>query len=63
VEIFRKRKIADLREIFTSYAVLQIKLHREGIAMWTKFKKPLQAVINCEFIQQEDTSIEQEVSE
>ncbi|XP_076819610.1 sorting nexin-4-like [Clavelina lepadiformis] len=38
VEIFKKRKRMDLREIFISYTILQIKLHREGCAKWGKFK-------------------------
>jgi len=48
MEIFRKRKVSDLREVFTSYAVLQIKLHREGIEIWSRFKKPLAAMISSQ---------------
>ena len=41
VDLFQKNKISDLKEIFTSYVVLQIKINREGIEIWERFQKSL----------------------
>ena len=38
IEYFKQRKRTDLREVFISYSILQIKLNREGLAIWTKVK-------------------------
>ena len=46
IDLFKKRKIVDLREIFISYTVLQIKIHKEGSAIWSRFKAIFDAVLN-----------------
>lgn len=50
-ERFQKRKMTDLREIFTGYAVLQIKLHQSSLGLWKKFQKPLQGVVQSQIQQ------------
>ena len=45
VDSFKKRKIVDLREIFISYAILQIKIHKEGSVIWSRFKALFDAVL------------------
>ncbi|XP_002119505.2 sorting nexin-4-like [Ciona intestinalis] len=45
VELFKTRKVMDLREIFVSYAVLQIKMNKEGAAYWKKIKTPFAAIL------------------
>ena len=45
IESFKKRKIVDLREIFISYAILQIKIHKEGSAIWSRFKAIFDGVL------------------
>lgn len=39
VERFKKQKGADLKELFISYAVLQIKMAKRGITLWTNTKE------------------------
>ena len=48
IESFKKRKIADLREIFISYAILQIKIHKEGSTIWSRFKAIFDGVLAAE---------------
>jgi len=48
VELWKKRKVIDLRELLTSYTVLQVKMHREAISMWKQFKRPLQNICDKE---------------
>lgn len=45
VDSFKKRKVVDLREIFISYAILQIKIHKEGSNIWSRFKGLFDAVL------------------
>ncbi|XP_077993023.1 sorting nexin-4-like isoform X2 [Glandiceps talaboti] len=42
IERFRKQKVRDLREIFINYAILQIKMAKKGIAVWTNAKECFQ---------------------
>ncbi|XP_071497759.1 sorting nexin-4-like isoform X3 [Diadema antillarum] len=39
VERFKRQKSRDLKEIFISYAVLQIKMAKRGITVWTNTKE------------------------
>ncbi|XP_022099854.1 sorting nexin-4-like isoform X2 [Acanthaster planci] len=38
VERFKKQRTTDLKEIFINYAILQIKISKRGIAVWTNMK-------------------------
>ncbi|KAL5009444.1 hypothetical protein ScPMuIL_011749 [Solemya velum] len=38
IDRFKRQKVKDLREIFTNYAVMQIKQCKKGIAIWTSAK-------------------------
>ncbi|CAG5123046.1 unnamed protein product, partial [Candidula unifasciata] len=38
IDRFQRQKVKDLQEIFTNYAVLQIKQCKKGIAIWTSAK-------------------------
>lgn len=46
VELFKTQKVADLREILINYSILQIKLNREGVAMWSKFKTHFEPLLS-----------------
>ncbi|XP_033624990.1 sorting nexin-4-like isoform X2 [Asterias rubens] len=39
VERFKKQRTTDLKEIFINYAILQIKISKRGIAVWTNTKE------------------------
>ena len=45
IESFKKKKVMDLRDIFISYAVLQIKIHKEGSAIWSRFKAIFDSIV------------------
>ena len=45
IEYFKKHKLLDLKEIFISYSILQIKLNREGLAIWSKVKTPFSRIL------------------
>ncbi|GFO00433.1 sorting nexin-4 [Plakobranchus ocellatus] len=38
IDRFQRQKTKDLQEIFTNYAVMQIKQCKKGIAIWTSAK-------------------------
>lgn len=38
IDRFKRQKVKDLKEIFTNYAVMQIKQCKKGIAIWTSAK-------------------------
>ncbi|XP_069119489.1 sorting nexin-4-like isoform X2 [Argopecten irradians] len=38
IDRFKRQKVKDLREIFTNYAIMQIKQSKKGIAIWTSAK-------------------------
>lgn len=38
IDRFKRQKVKDLREIFTNYAIMQIKQCKKGIAVWTSAK-------------------------
>ncbi|XP_048730401.2 sorting nexin-4-like isoform X2 [Ostrea edulis] len=38
IDRFKRQKVKDLKEIFTNYAVMQIKQCKRGIAVWTSAK-------------------------
>ncbi|XP_070536510.1 sorting nexin-4-like isoform X2 [Ptychodera flava] len=42
IERFRKQKVRDLREIFINYAILQIKMAKKGVAVWSNAKECFQ---------------------
>ncbi|XP_067686547.1 sorting nexin-4-like [Haliotis asinina] len=38
IDRFKRQKVKDLKEIFTNYAIMQIKQCKKGIAIWTSAK-------------------------
>ncbi|XP_052091043.1 sorting nexin-4-like [Mytilus californianus] len=38
IDRFKRQKVKDLKEIFTNYAIMQIKQCKKGIAVWTSAK-------------------------
>ncbi|GAB1598167.1 sorting nexin-4-like [Argonauta hians] len=38
IDRFERQKVKDLKEIFTNYAIMQIKQSKKGIAIWTSAK-------------------------
>ncbi|XP_033732069.1 sorting nexin-4-like isoform X2 [Pecten maximus] len=38
IDRFKRQRVKDLREIFTNYAIMQIKQSKKGIAIWTSAK-------------------------
>nr|CAB3266464.1 sorting nexin-4-like [Phallusia mammillata] len=45
IDLFKARKTMDLKEILTNYAILQIKVNKEGVALWSKIKVPFADLI------------------